>query len=105
MPVRRLTTEEFGATIDAPRAADPDGPARLWVGDYFDALPRAEWRGHDFSVLEVVRVWAMAGGRWEHVCVQSAGDRNVQLVLVLDLEGQEVLGHHLLDLNELYGLA
>lgn len=45
----------------------------------------------------------MDGGRWQHVLVESP-DKNVNLVLVLDLEQRQVFGHHLLDLNRLYGL-
>jgi hypothetical protein len=42
--------------------------------------------------------------RFEHVLINSE-DRNVFMVIVLELEASRVLGHHLLDLNRLYGLS
>jgi hypothetical protein len=41
---------------------------------------------------------------YQHVLIQCEA-ANVFLVLVLDLHERAVAGHHLLDLNEVYGLA
>ncbi|MFI7558275.1 hypothetical protein [Micromonospora echinaurantiaca] len=46
----------------------------------------------------------MPNGTHQHVLVDCETP-NVFLVLVLDLHASSVLGHHLLDLNRLYGLA
>jgi hypothetical protein len=43
-------------------------------------------------------------GRFQHVLVDSE-DKNVFMVLVLDIAGSSVLGHRLLDLNREYGLT
>ncbi|MDX6285618.1 MAG: hypothetical protein QOG53_1103 [Frankiales bacterium] len=87
-----------------PRPVTPDDAPRsfeLWP--YFDSLPESEWQGHDFSARGISYAWAMQGERWEHVLIDSE-DINVKLVLVVDLETEKVLGHYLLDLNEVYGL-
>jgi len=83
-------------------AAEERPPFDFW--SYFDSLPRAEWEGHDFSAGGVSDAYVMPGERWEHVLVSSE-DKNVKLVLVLDLELNEVLGHYVLDLNKMYGLG
>ena len=53
---------------------------------------------------EVTYVYRNADGQIEHVLVNS-DDRNVFMVLVLDRHGQSVVGHCLLNLPVLYGLA
>ncbi len=103
----RLTLDEFKATMagkpSGRRAitADEQPPFDFWT--YFDSLPRTEWEGHDFSAGGVSDAYVMPDERWEHVLV-SCEDKNVKLVLVLDLEHLEVRGHYLLDLNKMYGL-
>jgi hypothetical protein len=102
--VRRLTEAEYKATMSLdPRQVGPDElpPFDFW--GYVEDVPRDDWEGHDFSAGTVSYAYEMEGGRWYHVLVESA-DRNVHLVLVLDLERRVVLGHHLLDLNRLYGV-
>ena len=45
--------------------------------------------------------YVMAGGRWQHVLIESL-DKNVNLVLVLHLEAGNVFGHYVLDFNQMY---
>jgi hypothetical protein len=52
----------------------------------------------------VTNVWQMPSTRMQHVLV-ACETPNVFLVLILDLERSTVLGHHLLNLNHLYGLT
>ena len=102
--MRRLTQDEFKSTMaGSPRAVtlDERPPFDFW--SYFDSLPPAEWEGHDFSAGGVSDAYVMPGERWEHVLV-SCEDKNVKLVLVLDLKQLEVFGHCLLDLNKMDGL-
>jgi hypothetical protein len=103
--VRRLTDEEFKAT--AVRGAeqvglDEEPPFDFW--GYFEAIPPEDFGGHDFSAGRVSYAWNMRGTAYQHVLVEC-GTPNVFLVLVLDVPGRSVLGHHLLDLNRLYGLT
>jgi hypothetical protein len=103
--MRRLTEDEFKAT--AVPDAEPVGPDEepafdFW--DYFDAIPREDSGGHDFSGGQVSHVWDMRGTGCQHVLVECETP-NVFLVLVLDVAGRRVAGHHLLDLNQLYGLT
>ena len=81
---------------------DEAPPFDFWP--YFDSIPRADFRGHDCTGGRVEYVYRDGSGRFEHVLVNSE-DRNVFMVVVLDRQGQTVVGHHLLDLPELYGLT
>ena len=86
--VRRLTEAEFKSTM-RPMARriglDERPPFDFWT--YFDAIPNGDWAGHDFSAGTVSFAYEMTGTDWEHVLVEST-DRNVNTVLVLDLERQ-----------------
>lgn len=102
--MRRLTEDEYKSTMSQPRRVglEEEPPFDFW--QYFDDIPRDDWDGHDFSAGTVSYAYEMSGGRWQHVLVESP-DKNVNLVLVLDLVEHQVHGHHLLDLNRLYGLS
>jgi hypothetical protein len=103
--MRRLTDDEFKATAvpGAERVgSDEEPPFDFW--DYFDAIPEHDFEGHDFSAGEVSYAWNMPGTAYQHVLVECETP-NVFLVLVLDVPGRSVAGHHLLDLNRLYGLT
>ncbi len=71
--------------------------------DYFDQIDPLDFENHDFSEGEVGYVYRDPSGSFEHVLVKSE-DRNVFMVLVLHRLELKIVGHHLLDLNEEYGL-
>ena len=100
-----LSEAEYKATMGAERTGvdlDEAPPFDFWP--YFDAVAREDFAGHDFSAGQVAYAWQMSGGRHQHVLV-ACETPNVFLVIVLDLHVLSVLGHHLLDLNRLYGLT
>ena len=103
--MRRLTDDEFKATVADQRervGLDEGPPFGFW--DYFEAIPAEDLGGHDFSEGRVSYAWNMRGTAYQHVLVEC-GTANVFLVLVLDVPGRAVAGHHLLDLNRLYGVT
>lgn len=79
----------------------PDAGAPFPFWHYFDAIPSADFEGHDCSAGTVTYVWQHPLGLFQHVLVDSE-DENVFMVLVLDLTNSKVLGHRLLDLNREY---
>jgi hypothetical protein len=102
--MKRLSETEFQATFSAPMQlvrGEAPPPFDFWV--YFDAIPPEDFEGHDCSAGTVSTVYRHPAGRLEHVLVDSE-DRDVFMVLVLDRDAQQVVGHHLLDLPRLYGL-
>lgn len=103
--MRRLTDEEFKATTapDKERVGlDEEPPFDFW--GYFRAIPLEDFGEHDFSAGRVSYAWKMLGTAYQHVLVECA-TADVFLVLVLDVPGRSVAGHHLLDLNRIYGLT
>ena len=77
-------------------------PFDFW--SYFDQIPPADFEGYDCSDGRVCYVYRHPNEVLEHVLVNSS-DRNVFMVLVLDRSRNLVVGHHLLNLRTLYGLA
>ena len=103
--MRKLTDAEYQATT-VPRplrlGADEEPPFDFWP--YLAAIPAEDLGGYDFSAGEVPYVWDMPSTPYQHVLVRCEA-ANVFLVLVLDRHERAVAGHHLLDLNALYGLG
>jgi hypothetical protein len=99
-----LTSEQFRATFgEPPQRVGADERPLFDFWPYFGSIPESDFEGHDCSAGRVEYAWRMLPGRFEHVLVSSE-DRNVFMVLVLDLPAGVVYGHRLLDLNREYGL-
>jgi hypothetical protein len=58
---------------------------------------------HQVTDLYLEHVWLNAAGTYEHIVFET-NHKRVYLVIVHDLKAHAVLGHHLLDINEKYGL-
>ncbi|GIF50855.1 hypothetical protein DFJ67_4187 [Asanoa ferruginea] len=100
-----LTEAEYKATMGSQPISlglDEEPPFDFWP--YCDSIAPEDLGDHDFSAGIVAYVFDMPGRGCQHVAV-ACETPNVFLVLVLDLNASSVLGHHLLDLNRLYGLA
>ncbi len=69
-------------------ALQPDDFRPVRLGDYVGAIPEADFGGHDFSANDVQRVYREPTGRW----------------VIVDEPRQAILGHHLLNLNLVYGV-
>jgi len=103
--MKQLSEAEYLATMAEPmkRLASEAG-APFEFRDYFDAIPQPDFEGHDCSSGSVTYVWEHPTCSYQHVLVDSE-DKNVFMVLVLDIVARDVLGHRLLDLNREYGLT
>ena len=100
----KLTEDEYKATARDPIEVGPDEPPPFDFWPYFETIPPEDFGGHDFSAGTVPYVWKMPDSGHQHVLVKCATP-NVYLVLVLDVNDSSVVGHHLLDLNRVYGLT
>jgi len=103
MNVTRLDDAKFRNTFVEPieRLANDVEPAvDFWP--YFDAIPAADFDGHDCSAGEVDWVYRMAE-RYEHVMINST-TKNVFMAIVIDLADGAVIGHRLMNFNQIYGL-
>jgi hypothetical protein len=103
--MRRLTEDEFKATAAPEKervGLDEEPPFDFWA--YFELIPPEDFGEHDFSEGRVSYAWNMRGTGYQHVLVQCETP-DVYLVLVLDVPARSVVGHHVLDLNRIYGLT
>ena len=99
-----LSEREFRALLGEVDRVDPDTPPPFQFWSYFDSIPTEDFAGHDCSGGSVEWIYRARNGRYEFVHIDTE-TKNVFMVLVLDLTDQVVVGHHLLDLNRLYGLT
>lgn len=101
----KLSEEAYKATCGDPmrRIGEDDSPPfDFW--EYFESIPAADFEGHDCSEGEVDHAWNDPSETYQHVLVSSE-NRNVFMVLVLDLVSRAVHGHRLLDLDREYGVS
>jgi hypothetical protein len=102
--MHHLTEEEYLATFSEPMVALSEAdelPFDFWP--YFHRIPAPDFAGHDCSAGQVDNAWRSLDGSCIHVLVNSE-NRNIFMVVVLDLRASAVLGHRLLDLEDQYGL-
>lgn len=74
--------------------------ADIWT--YVDQVPLSDHRGHGLE--EVAHVYEDGSGSYHHVLIATDA-ANIFLVIVVSPRAGSIVGHHLLDLNEKYGLV
>ncbi len=75
----------------------------LDVWPYIDALAPEELGRYSIEGNDVARIMRGKDDRYDHVIVPTTTP-NVVLVVVVDLATQTVLGHHVIYLNDVYGV-
>jgi hypothetical protein len=104
MRTRRLHDREFHVTLVEPMR-NITGTERevIDVWPYFDAILPVDL--HPFSIddPQVELVYRAGNDRYDHVLIPTRTN-NVYLVIVVDLFLKEVVGHHVLNLNDKYGV-
>ena len=97
-----LSDAQFKETFRPPmRQLPPESSPPFDFWSYVDGISSADYSGH-ICQGDVSYVWEDSSGKFQHVLLNSQ-DKNVFMAVVLDLSEGKVFGHHLLDLNELYG--
>src|SRR5579885_2825604 len=81
----------------------PDGNAPFPFWHYVDQIPKEDFKGFDCSEGSVQWVWREEGGRFEHILIDTKEDKDVFMVVILDMLKQEVVGHRLMDFKSEYG--
>lgn len=89
--------------IDGMARVEPDDAPQVLLRDYLDAIPSPDFQGHDFSERRIETVERAPGHPWVHVVIGGA-TANVFLVVVVNVAGPHIHGHHVLDLVDHYGL-
>jgi hypothetical protein len=105
MQTTLLTEQQFLTTFAAPMRNVTDEVTNVIdIWPYVASVPQEDLRGHEVYDQSVEYVYRDATQRFDHVLVMTK-TKNVYLAVVVDLLWQGVHGHHLLDLNEKYGIT
>ena len=104
-----LTAEEYKATMSDKMQdltetdlADTDFPAtEIW--EYVAELVTKDILPKYVLESEVVEKLYRNQDFYDHILLPT-NEENVFVVVVIDLETEEIYGHHILDLNKEYGL-
>jgi len=83
--------------------ASPDEVAIVDIWGYIESISETDFDGFSMGDNEVQMVRRTGDMKYDHVLI-PAETKNVYLVLVVDLAGLFIFGHHILNLNEKYGL-
>ncbi|SKA99843.1 hypothetical protein SAMN02745166_03045 [Prosthecobacter debontii] len=103
METRLLDEATYRALLVAPmRNVTAEAQPQVDIWPYVAAVPAADLQGHEVWKGYVECIYRPATDAYDlvHVCTRRP---NVFLVIVVDRLQPSVLGHHLLDLNKLYG--
>lgn len=104
MRTRLLDPAAFRATLVPPlRQVTARERAVVDVWPYIEAIPDADLAPFTIAGNDVERIYRAHGDGFDHVLVPTATP-TAYLVIVVELATGAVLGHHVLYVNELYGL-
>jgi len=104
LKVRKLSEDEFEATWTPKMhdvTANPAPTIDIWP--YVEAVLAADLDGHEVWDRFAEYVYRTNDDRFDHVLVMTKS-KNVYLAVIIDRELRAVHGHHLLNMNKLYGL-
>lgn len=104
MQTVHLTSEAYDATFISPMrevTQEVEDPIDIWP--YVSSIPADDLAGYQIYDQFVEHVYRDATSRFDHVLVMTK-TRNVYLGVIIDLVEKRIHGHHLLDLNQKYGL-
>ena len=105
MKTTLLDETRFLATFAAPmRNVTGEATNVVDIWSYVDSVPAQDLRGHVVYDHFVEYVYRDVAGRFDHVQVMTKS-KNIYQVVVVDLRHDLIHGHHLLDLNEKYGVT
>jgi len=104
-PATNLLSEEaFSQTFVAPmRNVTNEVTNVLDIWPYVSSIPQSDLNDHLPSDGIIDSVYRDASSRFDQVLVVT-NTPNIFLVVVVDLDRDSIHGHHLLDLNQKYGL-
>ena len=104
MATRFLDPHTVLATIVRPvRKLNAVERHELEVWPYIDEIPTEDLRGYSIDGKDVECVFRSADDHYDHVLIPT-NTWNTYLVVVVDRANNDVLGHHVLNRNDLYDL-
>ena len=105
MKTTLLDEKQFLATFAEPmRNVSGEATNVIDIWPYVDSVRAEDLGGHAVYDRFVENVYRDATDRFDHVQVMTK-TKNVYLTVVVDLQHNVIYGHHLLNLNEKYGVT
>lgn len=102
---RLLTRQEYLGYFAKPMTElDPKEYAASGVWLYVSNIPRGDFREFEIAEGYIPFIYKSGDDKYDHVHV-STKTANVYLVILYDRKKSTIIGHHLLDLNEKYGMG
>ena len=104
MDINKLEYAQYQLTFEAPMldvTATAEPLIAIWP--YVEAVPVEDLNGHALTDGEVRHVYQHPNATFSHVLVSTL-NRDVFLVIIIDLQAMKIYGHFLLDLLQLYGI-
>ena len=98
----KLSDNDYDSTFVTPMR-DIHGELRVDIWPYVDTIPRAEIGLLGPVGRSVAHVYLSGDARFHHFLLPTYAS-NVYLVVIARATSSEILGHHVLDLNEKYSL-
>ncbi len=96
-----LTSEEFDNTFTS-NFNEVTETAENFNGKDFDQYVKSNLID-ELGVMQIEYIYDTKDGNWRHVIFKTQL-KNINYVVVIDINKKTILGHHVLDLNEKYGL-
>jgi hypothetical protein len=100
-----LSEERFLGTFSPPMqdmTKSAEEVVDIW--DYAAAVFASDFAGHETGAWDVAYVYQDCSNTWQHVLVNTDVP-DAYVVFVIAMARRELLGHHFLNLREMYGLT
>ena len=103
MQTNLLSDAAFHATFNQMQDVTETAESAVDIWPYVESITGADLDGTSIHERDVESVYRTGDGRFDHVLIPT-NYQNVHLVIVVDRLAPTVMGHHLLNLNDKYGL-
>ena len=103
--MKQLTEEEFESTFTPPMldiTTTAEEVINVWP--YVENVLTSDYAEADTGSWDVEYVYINQPESHQHILINT-GMENVYLVVVVDIHKRSIYGHHLLNLNQKYGLS
>ena len=103
--MKQLTELEFELTFTPPMTDVTDTAVVLVdIWPYTEAVLSSEYADAETENWDVEYVYINQSKSHQHILINT-GMANIYFVVVVDVENKSIYGHHLLNLNQKYGLS
>jgi hypothetical protein len=106
MKIKKLTEEEFKITFSEKMnnvTNDVDEIVDVW--EYVKALETSEYFINDYIIRKrlVEYVYRNSINTYDQILIPTI-EKNIYLIIIVDIKKENIFGHYLLDLNKEYGI-